>query len=231
MEEVAGHGRTVLFVSHNMNNITRLCTRSILLNGGRLVADGPPADITHLYLHSDEGTTAARSWTDPAAAPGNHVVRLRSVRACDDHGQTQRVADIRSPVDIEIVYDVLEDGHVLVPCFQVQNEDGICLFYLSDQHDPDWRRRPRPRGTYTATARIPGNFLAEGLMIVTVMINTWFPAANHVWERDVIAFQVVDSQEGDTARGDYAGHYPGVVRPVFPWNTRHQLPADPAGSA
>ena len=42
----------------------------------------------------------------------------------------------------------------------------------------------------------------------------------HFYERDAVAFQIVDSLDGDSARGDYAGPLPGVVRPMLEWTTR-----------
>src|ERR1700747_1489317 len=45
MEDVTGEGRTVLFVSHNMETVARLCNKSILLDEGRLVANGPSSEI------------------------------------------------------------------------------------------------------------------------------------------------------------------------------------------
>jgi lipopolysaccharide transport system ATP-binding protein len=55
MEDIGHSGRTVLFVSHNMAAITRLCPRVILLREGRLVADGPALDGVKRYL--SEGTS------------------------------------------------------------------------------------------------------------------------------------------------------------------------------
>lgn len=52
MGEVARHGRTVIFVSHNMATILNLCSRGILLENGRVAADGPVAETTNLYLRS-----------------------------------------------------------------------------------------------------------------------------------------------------------------------------------
>jgi hypothetical protein len=49
-------GRTVLFVSHNMDLITKLCTRAILLNGGRVATSGPVDAIARQYM--DEGNVA-----------------------------------------------------------------------------------------------------------------------------------------------------------------------------
>ena len=45
------------------------------------------------------------------------------------------------------------------------------------------------------------------------------PVRVHFYERDVVAFRVVDSPEGGTARGDYGGPLPGVVRPALKWET------------
>ena len=51
MREVAtASGRTVLFVSHNMGAVTTLCDRAMLLDRGRLVADGPPPSVVDRYL-------------------------------------------------------------------------------------------------------------------------------------------------------------------------------------
>jgi lipopolysaccharide transport system ATP-binding protein len=75
-------------------------------------------------------------------------------------------------------------------------------------------------GRHVATARIPGNFLAEGSLIVGVAISTMDPVTVHVHERDAVAFEVVDSLDGGSARGDYAGPMPGVLRPLLRWEAR-----------
>ena len=79
MEDISQEGRTVLFVSHNMPSITRLCQRTILLDQGGILHDGPSPQVVGTYLSSGLGTTASREW-DPACAPGNDVCRLLAVR-------------------------------------------------------------------------------------------------------------------------------------------------------
>jgi lipopolysaccharide transport system ATP-binding protein len=54
MENVTKLGRTVLFVSHNMAAVSRLCQRAVLLEGGRLVACGPSQDIVDQYMRNVE---------------------------------------------------------------------------------------------------------------------------------------------------------------------------------
>lgn len=82
-----------------------------------------------------------------------------------------------------------------------------------------WWRNPHPVGYYKSTAWIPGNFLSEGSLIVRVAISTYYPFIVHLDERDVVAFQVVDSFDGDSARRDYVGLMPGVVIPLLRFTT------------
>ena len=218
MRDVSQHGRTVLFVSHNMHAVTRLCDRVILLEGGRIVADGIVHNVVSKYLQSGLGTTAVREWVDVQSAPGNEITKLRSVRVRTEDGRVSDVIDIRCPVRIEMEFDVVTPGHVLVPNFHFYNDEGACAFVASD-HDPAWHRKPRPAGHYSSTAWIPGNLLAEGTMIVGAAVSTMDPVLTHFFERDAVAFQVVDSLDGDSARGDYGGPLPGVVRPLLRWTT------------
>ena len=228
MQDVQGHGRTVLFVSHSMPAISRLCQRVLLLSEGTIVRDGPAAEVVSHYLGSGLSTTAERRWENPEQAPGNQIVRLRSVRVRTKDGATVDAVDIRQPVGIELAYDVLEPGTVLMPNYHFHNEDGVCAFIAHDL-DPEWRFTPRPAGRYTSVLWIPGNFLAEGSIFVTAAASTYYPMAVHFLERDAAVFRVVDALDGDTARGDFGGHMPGVVRPVLPSSTRFEPALEPAG--
>ena len=218
MGEVGREGRTVVFVSHSMTAITRLCPRVILLDRGRVIADGPAAEVTAAYLQSDLGTMAHRTWPDPTTAPGDRVVRLRSVSVIADDGASSATVDIRRPVVLEMAYDVLQPGYAPIPNFHLYNEEGICVFVTADT-DPKWRRRQKPVGRYVSRVTVPGNFLSEGTLIVDAAISTMDPVTVHAHEREAVAFQVIDSIDGDSMRGDYGGSMPGAVRPRLDWQT------------
>ena len=219
MQDVGHHGRTVLFVSHSMPAITRLCQRVILLDEGKVLQDGPSYQVIGTYLNSDIGTSAARQWSDPAKAPGNDVVRLCAVRVRTEDGVITEAIDIRRPFGIDMEYQVLESGYVLVPTYRFFNEEGVNLFTTFDA-DPAWRLRPRPEGHYVSTAWIPGNFLAEGTLCVEAGMNSFNPNIIHFGEPDAVSFQVIDSLAGNSARGDYAGPMRGVMRPLLQWATQ-----------
>jgi lipopolysaccharide transport system ATP-binding protein len=67
LHEVAGGGRTVLFVSHNMAAVQRLCTDAILLERGSVAFRGTPRDVVRRYLQS--------------GAAGRYVARTRTGQA------------------------------------------------------------------------------------------------------------------------------------------------------
>lgn len=219
MQDASQHGRTVLFVSHSMPAISRLCMRAIFLDGGKVVRDGRPDEVIGVYLRSGSGTSAARRWVEPQLAPGDETVRLVSVRVRSVAGDTVETVDVRDSVGIEMEYEVLEAGFVLVPNFHVYNEAGVCLFATSEQ-DRNWHRRARPRGRYSTTAWIPGDMLAEGTHFVGAAVSTMAPLTVHFYERDAVAFQLIDNFQGDSARGDYSGPMPGVISPLLEWTTR-----------
>jgi lipopolysaccharide transport system ATP-binding protein len=219
MQDVGRQGRTVVFVSHNMPAITRLCERGILLDQGRVIEDGPAEKVVRAYLTSSLGTTAAREWADPATAPAGEVARLRAVRVRTEEGEIAEAVDIRRPVTIEMEYEVLKSGYVLMPYHHVYNEQGVFLFSAHDL-DPAWRSRPRPAGYWVSTARIAGNLLAEGTHFVSSGLMTLDPMIPQFYQRDVMVFQVVESPDPHSTRGGWAGPMGGVVRPRLEWRTR-----------
>jgi len=219
MQDVSQAGRTVLFVSHNMAAITRLCDRAILLDGGRIVQDGLAHLVVHAHLNDGLGTTAAREWLDPLNTPGEQVARLRAVRIRNMERRIADTVDIRAAIAIEVEYDIVAPNYVVAPHFLFRNQDGVCVFSTNDL-DLTWRQRPRPTGRYVSTVLIPGNLLAEGMHFVSAGCSVRNPSILQFYEPDVVAFQVVDKSEGDSARGDYAGRIEGVMRPMLNWTTR-----------
>ncbi len=218
MQDVGSEGRTVLFVSHNMQAVTRLCNRAILLDAGRIVADGPSAEIVKAYLNSETGTLAEKIWQDPATAPRGEVGRLKAVRILDANNRVSETVDIHRPVAIDMEFEVLRPGSFLMPYHHLYNEEGIMLFSAHDT-DPSWQQRPRPAGHYRSTAWIPGNLLSEGTVYVNSGLLDLDANVPQFYERTVVAFQVVEKTEGASARGGFAGNMGGIVRPLLDWTT------------
>jgi lipopolysaccharide transport system ATP-binding protein len=220
MQDVGQRGSTVIFVSHNMPAITRLCQRAILLEDGTIARDGVSHEVVSAYLNSGLGTTALRKWSDDDKAPGTAEVRLRSVRVRTEDGRDAESVDIREKVGIEIEYDVLQAGHVLMPHFTLHNVEGTFVFVAFDQSSEGHAGMRQP-GRYRTTGWIPGNLLSEGSAIIGVAFRVLNPDRMLFWERDVVVFHVIDHPGEGTARGEFHGVIPGAVRPLLDWTTQY----------
>ena len=215
MQAFGQSGRTVLFVSHNMQAIARLCDRTILLDEGRIVRDGPSPEVVAQYLQSGLGIGSSREWPDNASAPGNDVARLRWVRVVQD-GETADTVDVRHPIGVEIAFRVLRSEEALLPKLKLLNAEGDVLFNALDT-DERWHE-PVPPGNYVSTAWIPENLLNEGFVTIDVGIVTLGQKLHpHAGAISVVAFNVYDRGEGDSSRGLFSGRLRGAVRPLLDW--------------
>jgi lipopolysaccharide transport system ATP-binding protein len=220
MEDIGSHDRTVLFVSHNMSSIARLCPRAILLGEGRVLEDGPCDKVIGKYLASGQGAVGSREWPVREDAPGNDLCRLRAVRIRTRSGRVSEIVDIHDPIGLEMEYDVLRPGYMLFPYFNVFNQDGVRVMSVVDR-DPDWQGVARERGRYRTTAWIPGNLLSEGTFFVDAAMRASEPKIRYFHERQTIAFQLVDDSSAEGARGvGFIAKMSGVIRPLLDWETR-----------
>jgi len=219
MEDLSGTGRTVVFVSHNMQTINQLCDRAIWLEGGEIVEDGDSSEVVTHYLHSAYGSGSRISWPDDETAPGDDLARLLSVRAVDEDGETIDTIDVRHAVGVEIRYRVLKEGLPVFAKIKVHDRQGDIAFNAMDT-TPHWESSATP-GVYASTAWIPPNLLNEGTTSIDVAVCTLHAPRLHqraAWY-DAVSFFVVDPADGDTARGRFTGQLRGVVRPLLDWTT------------
>jgi homopolymeric O-antigen transport system ATP-binding protein len=218
LEDLSGTGRTVLFVSHNMQAINQLCDRAIWIEDGSVLAEGDASAVITSYLHSALGSGSRISWPDDDTAPGDDLARLLAVRAVDDDGNPIDALDVRESVWIEIVYRVLRSGPPVFGKVKLYDGQGNIAFNAMDigPHD-DENAEP---GRYIATARIPGNFLNEGRVSVEAGVYTLRSPKLHprAWKPDAVSFTVYDPGDGDSARGSFTGQLRGVVRPLLDWS-------------
>jgi ABC-type polysaccharide/polyol phosphate transport system, ATPase component len=222
MRDVSESGRTVLFVSHDMSAITRICSRAIALSGGRIVSEGATPDVVREYLSSSWGMSAERIYEESETAPASEFVRLKRVRIVNENGETCGSFDIRRPVGIEATYEVTRGGQIILPHYKVYNQSRVHLFTVQDVTE-EWRRREKEKGEYVSTAWIPGNFMAEGSFFVNIGMITYLPKMKvHFIEPEVVSFDIIDPMTGDTARGDYVGNMEGAVRPIVAWETSYK---------
>ncbi|HEV2733707.1 MAG TPA: ABC transporter ATP-binding protein [Longimicrobiaceae bacterium] len=107
MSEVAQDGRTVLFVSHNMDAVQRLCSRCILLEGGRIVEAGAPADVVRRYLSRELLHPGPGEWVDVSRRPreGTGEGRFAAARYAGPGGAPAGPVVSGGPVEVTVQVD------------------------------------------------------------------------------------------------------------------------------
>ena len=218
MSEVAGHGRTVLFVSHNMGAVVKLCDRALVMSEGRNVYEGPARDAVQAYLSMGVVDVAERRFEEDG--PGDDTVRLRriSVMQGSDRSAVTRV-DIRYPFRIEMEYEAREDFPEFTVHLILHDDEGSYVFHstlsLSGEH-----LIRTPRGRYVAACELPGGALNAG--------HYWIGTHGHIpygpwpWSQDRALRFEVEQLSPEIARYP-AGSFFGPMGPLLGRWTRQSL--------
>jgi lipopolysaccharide transport system ATP-binding protein len=115
MGDVAGAGRTVLFVSHNLAAVQQLTTRSILIERGRLVHDGPTPEVLAHFIRTLSDRAAATTSLRDARRPNMRLERQVELVHAELVGDTGRVFAADAP----IAFDLGVQANVSVPEFRL----------------------------------------------------------------------------------------------------------------
>lgn len=208
MQDVSGAGRTVLFVSHNMGAIHRLCPRSILLNQGRVIADGKTDEVIQTYVA--QGLVQRPEYLQPSnpAKP----VNLR--RACLMNSEGVPTSEFRfdQAIKMKVEYEVNQPVTGCSVWVGVWTAENIPVFGTADTDatDVELRQIRRP-GYYETDVTLPERWLNVGQYYVVVGISR--QAARVLFDRiEVSSFRILDIGVIEHGR-------PGFLQPLLPWTT------------
>ena len=148
MQDVAGHGRTVIFVSHNMGTVQQLCSRCVTLSRGRVVDSGPTADVVAAYLNSYEEDAGIAFTDENPHRTGSEGIRFRLVagRVLDRQGRP--ISTMVSGEDYSFVFDYETETPNLPFACQVTvcNQQGTDIAHFSTQFEGVAMRTRSERG-------------------------------------------------------------------------------------
>jgi lipopolysaccharide transport system ATP-binding protein len=214
MQDVSRGGRTVLFVSHSMAAVSKLCQHCVLLDGGRLKLFGPTAEIIPHYLKSGKQTDGIRIWGEGENTQDPRL-KMRAMRILAPDGTAASHVDIRKPFTIEVEYQILE---TLPQCrinLRVLTPDGTIAFSTADSVDPNYAFGSRAAGSYRTRCFIPGNLLNEGYYSLTMGADIPFKKILFI-EEAAVGFSVEQTSDLNTR---FPEKWPGVVCPLLQWQT------------
>ena len=218
MQDVStSEGRTVLFVSHNMPAIAKLCNTAILLRAGEFIKMGDAGDIIQDYMLS---VSASNSDIDSTIKVRSNKVKLLAINIQQNNINRTDV-DIAKPVSIEIIYEVLEDNTICTPSIVLKDNFDVEIFASFNSPSASssidkYYGVPLQRGIYNSSITIPANFLNDNSYFVDIYLSKFLQEI-YTYAEKAVLFNGIDS--GEMSK-EYHNKWLGVVRPKFDWYTK-----------
>lgn len=215
MNEVSQSGRTVLFVSHDMGAIRRLCPRSALMSAGTIEMDGRTEDVIEHYLSDASNQVARMASYGEGKLSKSEDMLLKSIRITDANDSTDSILTNGNPVYVKVDYDVLKEIRSMRVVVQLFTTRGDELFYSSDYVGWD-RGMPRSPGKYQSICEIPGNFLNANKYYVRVLVDV--PKDRVLIPQTETVSFTVSELEYDQMGISLSGVPKGLIHPKLNWN-------------
>ena len=218
MKDVASDGRTVIFVSHNMNAVMQLCSRIVWLDRGTLNEDSLDVHGTcGRYLIGDEGKLRGSYSAEQHGALTNEYFSLHAMRAVDSNGVTiDRPIVGSQSFGVEIEVDIHRLSPLLNFGFAVIDEQGQQLFWsvTTDKAEQDWP--PLHIGRNTLRAEVPAHLLNEDRYRIDLFAS--LHAQGWLSEPGNTPVSVSLQIAGDLSQSPYwRSRRPGTMAPVLNW--------------
>lgn len=211
MGDVAKEGRTVLFVSHNMGAITRLCKRSFWLDKGKIILDGSSKEVVSRY--QSQYLMACAEWKRVDSQKIDGDFAFLSVSVMNGDGRPTNLFGGNEPISVEIKYIVCCPLSGCQIGIRIYNSDGLVVFTTTEADSSGVSTLPKEPGRYRSMFTIPGSFLAPGTYYLLVAAHLPYMKVYDVIEQAVV-FEIAPS--GSLASLD--GRL-GVVTPLIHWRT------------
>jgi lipopolysaccharide transport system ATP-binding protein len=161
--------RTVLIVSHNVRQIERLCSRVILLDHGRMIADGDPTNICNQFFEISNAKirldSERRTVRNLRETPD---IRFRTIETCDANGRVADRVECLEPVTFRCHFEVMEPLKRICFLVGVHTTD---FFYLTANNTVEREVDFEP-GLKTIELRLGSLSILPGVYCLRVWIGT-----------------------------------------------------------
>lgn len=230
MREVGAEGRTVLFVSHQMNAIEQLCSRTILLRGGQITHDS--RDVRGLireYMAGalDEGDQAA--WINPTghAHESEWFLPLRFALTDETGTPLQMPVSNGDEMWVEIDAEIRVVDPALTVGYALYSEDGTLLYWSLQTDGPEHEWPVLRPGVQTLRSRIPKHLLNEGNFRLELYAGLY---SRHIFLKPGAHSPAIYlTIRGGLSDSPYwMAKRPGELAPIMRWETRDRPEVPPA---
>ncbi|NMA13406.1 MAG: ABC transporter ATP-binding protein [Chloroflexi bacterium] len=215
MSNVAGEGRTVLFVSHNMSAILRLTTRTLVLEKGKLELDAPSPEAVDYYLMSGFTDGGEKRWRAEEIPAATHPFMPVALRILNENGSVSETIRSTEAMAIEFEYELLEAITGLRVGIYLLSTRGEFIFTSFDVDDESLftEHSVREKGTYISRCYLPADLLNEGRYVIGINAST-FRIKRYFHDEQAISFNVDATAAPGT---QWAEARTGMIRPKLRW--------------
>jgi lipopolysaccharide transport system ATP-binding protein len=211
MGEVSKEGRTILFVSHNLGSVRRLCTRGLLLVNGEMICDTDIETALEMYL-AGSGGDESDSNNRAVFEPNSQLVQLLEVYIENEAGESKNTYYYDEKIFVYVKYAVREDTrNIAIQIALSRNAELLFLSWDIDANDELLGKKDA--GEYVVRVALPG-WLKAGLYTIGVaLMETGRPKEEKI---DVLQF-TLDDANIDTSIRSYSLRLPGNLKPNLVW--------------
>lgn len=204
-----GEGRTVLFVSHNMPAVRRLCNKGLMLEQGKIAYKGEINSTIEEYISKNTENTNEYFIKNDKIKIEDESVELLEMSVINQHLEITDNLKITDSIGIRIKYRIKTTSH---------NPDLSCL--LSTIHEDKifhsvFETRDYSPGIKDYTVWLPKDFLNAQKYLFTLGISSLNPVKIHI--DYTIKFKVYDDPYSYSRQNNYLGEYHGFIRPQLQW--------------
>ena len=215
MQDISkGEGRTVLFVSHNMNAVNDLCNYGILISDGQIVAGGSIKEVIVKYL-SISANLNSEYVNHTKDAIGNETIKIRKAFFVNTQNERITFADINEEIGLYIEYEVLCEIKNFNLSINVYNCLNDHLFTSHDNYNSSLIDK-RPTGLYKTLIWIPADLFQEGTIEFSFACIRYNPL-DILFHEKLLKIEYLDPINTTTRNENWKGKLPGLIRPKVKW--------------
>ncbi|MDG2007824.1 MAG: ABC transporter ATP-binding protein [Alphaproteobacteria bacterium] len=222
--------RTVLFVSHNMDSILKLCTKVVIINNGMIVHQGSTKKMVDKYTNSRSyfKNYYENRWSNNS--PQTDSIKLISISSKNNIGEKLKDFDITDEILIDVEFQILKNDKNFCTNLHFYRNNNFFFQTFDESIDVDWENQQSKNiGRYKQTCKIPPYTFDVGHVDINILIFNPpgdIDSSNQIMEpkgsTGALSLEIIESKRINHARGNYpfAWAKDSLTRPICKWITK-----------
>ena len=212
MQNVAGSGRTVLFVSHNMNSVSSLCDRGILLKNGSIQKDDRIHNVIDEYLSGITTYGSKIRFPEKERPSRDRIASLHSARMVNKNEDDISSAECADQIGIEMIYEIMNNSYSPTPCIDVStSKDELLFMNIADKEN-----LPKKKGVHRVILWLPENLFNQGPYLFSPALVTMEGWKVHFYLKHALALEFYENLLN--RKNAFKEKIDGLIKPKCEWD-------------